>query len=83
MEEVAAGISLHISSAGKEAHENLKKQAKRMKMVQHILQLKPEVTSFYPSRTSTAQRQACKTSLEWYLKEMRTVCRGLVQSKEL
>jgi hypothetical protein len=32
-EEVLAGTSLHISSARKEAHENLNKQAKRMKMV--------------------------------------------------
>jgi hypothetical protein len=32
-DEVLAGTSLRISSARKEAHENLNKQAKRMKMI--------------------------------------------------
>jgi hypothetical protein len=32
-EEMVAGTSLHISSARKEAHENMKKQAKRMKII--------------------------------------------------
>jgi hypothetical protein len=32
-EEVVAGTSLHISSARKEAHEILNKQAKRMKII--------------------------------------------------
>jgi hypothetical protein len=32
-EEVLAGTALHLSSARKEAHENLNKQAKRMKMI--------------------------------------------------
>jgi hypothetical protein len=52
-------------------------------LMQHILQLMWELASFYLSRTLTEQRQTFETSWEWYLKEMRAVCTGLGQRKEL
>jgi organic hydroperoxide reductase OsmC/OhrA len=42
-EEVLAGTSLHISSARKEAHENLNKQATRMKMISDATHLPVDV----------------------------------------
>jgi hypothetical protein len=53
-EETLAGTQSNISSARKEAHENLQEEAKRMKLISdHILRLMLEVMSLYLFRMWT------------------------------
>jgi hypothetical protein len=80
---VLAVTSLHISSARKEAHENLKKQAKKVKMISDAPHPPADVRGNVILSILEVDRAKADLQIlwEWYLKEMRVVCTGLGQRK--
>jgi hypothetical protein len=84
-EQGLAVTSLHISSERKEAQKNLKKQAKRIRMIYDATHPPVDVAGnvILPIPDVDRAKETFKTSWEWYLKEIRMVCTGLEQRKEL